>query len=239
MALLSSGSFFIISGMKWIHNYQLFLFDFDGVLVNTEELHYKAYQQMCAGRGFTMDWDWPTYARAAMYDASGLEKAFYAAFPELQKQEPNWEVLYQEKKQAYAHLLRRGEVQLMPGVEPLLLALQEAGIKRCVVTHSAREQISIIRRYQPLLNTIPAWVTREDYSEPKPHPECYQKAISLYKAPEDKVIGFEDSPRGLKALLGTESRGILVSSLFKPEELQTIVKKPFTMIPSFESLCYR
>ena len=33
--------------MDWIKKYQLFLFDFDGLLVNTEEMHFLAYKQMC------------------------------------------------------------------------------------------------------------------------------------------------------------------------------------------------
>ena len=32
--------------MRWISEYQLFLFDLDGLLVNTEELHYQAYKNM-------------------------------------------------------------------------------------------------------------------------------------------------------------------------------------------------
>lgn len=223
--------------MKWIHSYQLFLFDFDGLLVNTEELHYKAYQQMCRNRGFDLDWDWKTYSGAAMYEATGLKIALYATFPGLQKQEPNWEILYQEKKKAYMNLLLSGEIKLMPGVEPLLQVLSETGIRRCVVTHSPIEQISIIRKYQPLLDTIPFWVTREDYSHPKPHPECYRKAISLYAKPEDRVIGFEDSPRGLRALLGSSARGVLVSSLFSKNEIELSVDKPFHITPSFIELC--
>lgn len=222
--------------MQWIHNYQLFLFDFDGVLVNTEELHYRAYQKMCADRGFSLEWPWKTYIRAAMFESTGLKEGVYRALPALYAQEPNWDVLYAEKKQAYADLLRRREVKLMPGVESLLQALEEAKIKRCVVTHSALEQIEIISSYLPALKSIPNWITREDYSQPKPHPECYQKAVAIHALPNDKVIGFEDSPRGLKALLGSSAEGVLLSSSFTQDEIKSFVDRPFTLVPSFEEM---
>lgn len=196
--------------MQWIHHYQLFLFDFDGLLVDTERLHYQAYINMCAKRGFALTWSFQRYSEAAHHDPFALRDQIYAEFPALQRQEPNWAVLYEEKKALFLQLLESGPVPLMPGAEPLLIALQEANIKRCVVTHSPFTLISRIRQQNPILETIPHWITREDYHQPKPHPECYQIAIQRLAKPGDRLIGFEDTPRGLMALLGTEAEPILV-----------------------------
>lgn len=196
--------------MEWIHRYQLFLFDFDGLLVNTEALHYKAYQRMCAQRGFYLNWSFERYSDAAHHHATGLRDQIYAEFPALHSQEPNWSILYEEKKQAFLQLIQEGNVPLMPGVEPLLLALQQADISRCVVTHSALPLIQTIRRQNPILDTIPHWITREDYTHPKPAPECYQTAIARLAKNGDHIIGFEDSPRGLNALLHTPARPVLI-----------------------------
>ncbi|MGD0665742.1 MAG: HAD hydrolase-like protein, partial [Rhabdochlamydiaceae bacterium] len=43
--------------MDWTDKFDLFLFDFDGLLVDTEELHFKAYQMLCQGRGYKLPWD--------------------------------------------------------------------------------------------------------------------------------------------------------------------------------------
>lgn len=196
--------------MQWIHQYQLFLFDFDGLLVNTEELHYQAYINMCASRGFSLTWDFNRYSEAAHHSANGLKDQIYAEFPTLYKQEPNWIILYQEKKTALLQLLESQTIPLMPGVKQLLLSLQESNIKRCVVTHSTKALVNQIRQKNPILNSIPHWITREDYINPKPHPECYLAAIHQFSTPEDKVIGFEDSPRGLKALSETTAKPVLI-----------------------------
>ena len=222
--------------MNWIKHYQLFLFDFDGILVNTEELHYKAYLKICADRGYTLAWDLKTYMGYALYSATGVKDGVYRALPELHKEEPNWNVLYEEKKAVYYDLLLSVGPSLIPGVAQLLEALKGAEIKSCVVTHSPGEQIALIRSQHPLLNTIPHWITREHYSQPKPSSECYLKAISQLKEPGGRVIGFEDSPRGLQALLGTEAEGVLVSEVFDKDELQSIaegVKRPFSHFSTF------
>lgn len=203
--------------MNWIHAYGLFLFDFDGLLVNTEELHYLAYKKMCDARGFHLDWNFARYCQAAHYDSTGLRDQIYAHLPELQRQEPNWNILYAEKKQMITNLLIEEGAHLMPGVEALLRALHAAGIPRCVVTHSPQQLIAIIRQQNPLLDTIPFWITREHYSEPKPHPECYLKAIETFSKPGKKVIGFEDTPRGLQALLGTSAQAVLICETQYPE----------------------
>ena len=164
--------------MRWIHDFQLFMFDFDGLLVNTEEIHYLAYKRMCAARGVKLAWDFNYYCRIAHYSAEGLREQIYAQYPQLQAAEPCWEVLYAEKKQAIIDLLNEGAIHVMPGVEALLKALEQAQIPRCVVTHSSDELIAIARRKNPILNSIPVWFTRENYTHPKPHPESYLMAIN-------------------------------------------------------------
>ena len=225
--------------MDWIHHYQLFLFDFDGILVDTEELHYQAYLKICADRGFELPWDRATYMSYALYSATGVKEGVYGALPQLERQEPSWDVLYQEKKRAYFQLLQDEAVSLMPGVESLLTALENSGIKRCVVTHSPSEQIQLIRKQNPVLDSIPHWITREHYSQPKPSPECYQKAISCHKTTNDRVIGFEDSPRGLKALLGTDADAVFVTEFFTLAEIAQLSQetgKQFAHFSSFPEL---
>ena len=193
--------------MKWIHDFQLFLFDFDGLLVNTEHLHLQAYDNMLAKRGYRLGWSFSRFCELAHLNATAVKEAIYAQFPDL---EPNWEVLYQEKKAAYFDLLKSGKVELMPGVDRLLRALDAAQIRRCVVTNALFEQTRLIRSQIPILQTIPLWVTREEYEKPKPDPECYLRAIQLYGIKGDRIIGFEDSLRGLEALRKTPALPVLI-----------------------------
>lgn len=199
--------------MKWIHNFQLFLFDFDGLLVNTEHLHYQAYVNILDKRGYKLKLSLANFFELAHFNSTAWREALYAEIPDL---EPNWEILYREKKDEYLSLLVSGRVELMPGVETLLKALDEAKIRRCVVTNSILNHIKLIRARIPILETLPKWITREDYEKPKPSPECYLKAIELYGKTGDKIIGFEDSVRGLKALKETPALPVLICPSHHP-----------------------
>lgn len=197
--------------MSWLFRYRLILFDFDGLLVDTERLHFAAYQKMCHDRGYALPWDFEQYCRIAHGSNEGLQKTIYSLFPGLQEMEPSWNLLYQEKKQAYETLLDGGGLQLMPGVAPLLLALEKEGKARCVVTNSFRSQVERVQFHLPVLKSIPLWITREDYALSKPSPDGYRRAISLLgEGSSEGVIGFEDSKKGVEALLAAGVEAVWV-----------------------------
>lgn len=207
--------------MQWIENYDLFLFDFDGLLVDTERLHYRAYLDALKKRNFHCDWDFRTFCSLAHHNATALKEALCGAYP----LEASWESFYEEKKVEYLALLKKTKVAWMPGVKELLLTLEKKKIPRCVVTNSPQEQIDLIREKSPTLQTIPHWITRHQYQNPKPDPECYQLAITQLATSKDRVIGFEDSLRGFEALSQTRAKAVLIC----PEDhplLQKMTPKP-------------
>ena len=208
--------------MDWVNDFQLFLLDFDGLLVNTEQLHYKAYLRMCSERGFKLDWSFEDFCGAAHSDSKMLRVKIYQTLPDLHSLEPNWSILYTEKKKHYLDILKETDIELMPGVENFLTKLKNQNIPRCVVTHSPREQVDFIRSQNKVLQTIDTWITREDYNLSKPNSEPYLTAIKKMGANFDKIIGFEDSPRGLYALMGTPAKAIYVNESVHGEMIPLI-----------------
>lgn len=205
-----------------MEEYQLFMFDFDGLLVDTERGHYEAYRRMCQNRGVDLGWDFAKYCSFAHYSHDGLQHALYKEFPELLEQEPVWQVLYKEKTKAIIDLYHEGAITLMPGVEKLLTILADGNRNRCVVTHSASDLVQVLKKQHPVLNTIPHWITREHYSKAKPDPECYIVAQQKLMSPEGKAIGFEDTLRGLRAVMGSGAQGIIVTTMDYPEIPQMV-----------------
>ncbi len=216
---------------RWIEQFDLFLLDFDGLLVDTEQLHFAAYQTMCKNHGCILPWDFNHYCEIAHYD-TGISNAIYSTLPELYAKEPHWNVLYAEKKQAYMDLLKKGKVALLPGVENFLKALSIRKIKRCVVTNSAEEQVKLIRSFHTILNTIPVWITREQYERAKPAPDGYLKAIELLADSSDRIVGFEDSLRGIQALKATDARPVLIC----PDQHPQLKETALNGISRFSSL---
>lgn len=201
--------------MDWIDNFDLFLFDFDGLLVDTESLHFEAYRQTCADCGLDLAWDMREYGKAAYFHASGLKEALTAQFPAALN-ESNWPDFYAKKQRRFIELVQ--DVELMPGAGELLVRLKEAGKERVVVTHSTRHMVNTVRRRLPELEAIEHWLVREDYKNPKPAPDGYLLAIEKYGKEGDRVIGFEDTPKGFKALKAAGVTAALISPLLEGYE---------------------
>lgn len=216
---------------KW----QIFLFDFDGTLVNSEKLHHQAYLQVAKEYGIPFAPDFTTYTKLAHFSDHALKDIVCNLSKNL-----DWHAFYASKKRAYLDIVAATQPELMEGVETLLLQLAQSKVITCVVTHSAKEQTLSFCKKLPILETIDHWITREDYDHPKPAPDSYRAAVAkIKKDPSQKVVGFEDTVRGLEALLAIEADPFLVSNLLDSDTIQSLQKnmaKPFTHISTFSKL---
>ena len=174
-----------------------FLFDLDGLLVDSEPMHYEAFFNTAQKFGALIPWDFPTYCEKAHTQSMGLKKAFLEMFPE---KEPFWHEIYHETKLYFSSLVKSKPLNLMPGVEDFLNLLINHQKKIAVVTNSSAPMVLAIIEKQPLLQKIPLWITREDYVNAKPEPDGYLKALDILNLKKENTCGFEDSPRGVKAL---------------------------------------
>ena len=165
--------------------------------------------------------------------SNGLREAITLKFPALA--DMHWKDLYNEKKQEYFSLISKGRVELMPGVDALIDILHKNNITSCVVTNSSKEQTDLIKSRSSALQKITHWVTREDYSEPKPHPDSYLCAIKLYGNKGDRLIGFEDSLRGINALLPTPALPILICSKDHPQ-MEAVLPEGVLHYESFKEM---
>lgn len=196
--------------MKSFSSYDFVLFDFDGLLVDTEPLHYAAYMRMCTRRGYSLGWSFEKFCQVAHAKASGFFEALRSECPSLFASGVSEQVLYEEKTRAYVELLKAEPFALMPGVEALLDRVHALKKPCAVVTNSPRAQIALIQSRLPFLERIPLWITREDYTHPKPSPEGYELAISQLGCAGKRGVGFEDTLKGLKALIGAGVDAVLV-----------------------------
>lgn len=200
-------------------SFDAYFFDFDGLLADTEPLHYKAYQELLKRRNLVLPWNFTTYCSFAHQKTEVFAKAMFALFPLLHQEQPDWMLLREEKQTIYQELITHIPIPLMEGVEKLLTYLVKHNKPIYVVTNATQSQVEAILRLQPTLNVIPTWVTREQYTHPKPAPDGYLKALEIHDDPQCKGIGFEDTPRGIESLKAAHLTPVLIlpSSYPQPE----------------------
>jgi len=209
--------------MTNINNYDLFLFDLDGTLINTEEIHYQSYRESLIKYGYTNNFTFNDYCKICHLDDIAMQKFVETNLNIV------YEKFYQTKKHIYLSKLN-DSLCLINGFNYFLQELKNLNKKTCIVTHSSRDTIDFILDKLPILKIIDKIITKDDYKFRKPNPECYIKALTLF--PECKnPIGFEDSCKGFLSL-----RDSNITSVFIGDDTYVHYKqmKPINVIKTFQ-----
>ena len=175
------------------------LFDLDGVLADTEPLHWAAYREVLLELG--VDVGIEEYRRRFISHGGGPE---YAC--ETYRLPLTAEALRARKEPRYLALLRRG-VPPRPGARAALERLR-GGFRTAVATNSERAEVELILGSLGLSPLLDAIVTREDYREAKPAPDAYLTAAARLGLRAEECAVVEDTPRGLGAALAAGMRAV-------------------------------
>ena len=180
------------------------LFDLDGVILDTEG-SYTAFWDDYGSRHFS-EKDFGLKIKGQT-----LVKILGDYFPEENERKAITDAINDfERKMSYP---------FVPGVENYIKSLKSNGIRTAVVTSSNLLKMENVYRCHPgFREMFDMILTSEDFSESKPSPYCYLKAMRLFGAGPENCVVFEDSLAGLQA---ARASGAFVTALTttNPEEV--------------------
>ncbi len=188
------------------------LWDLDGVLVNSMEFHYQAYQEVLASRGKELSRE--EYLRELI----GLRNyvILRRVLGDLSDEEV--EALAERKEEAFRRPVA-GQVKALPGADQLLRRAKEAGLRQAIVSSTPRANIELMLKSLGLWDIFDAIVGEEDAARGKPDPEGFLLAASrLGVAPEECIV-IEDAPEGIAAGKAAGMRCIGVTTTRPAEKL--------------------
>jgi HAD superfamily hydrolase (TIGR01509 family) len=166
-----------------------YIFDFDGVLVNTMELHYKAYSQACREFGVQVE-KGKFFEQAGM---TGREQIRY--FARESGVDVDVEAVYSRKNELATDWTDRATD--IPCNLELLRILRKNGNKVAVATGSTRR--SIVPIMEKFSIEVDAIVTSEDVARGKPNPDLFLCAAERLGLRPEQCIVIEDSDVGIDA----------------------------------------
>lgn len=214
---------------KMIAASKLLLFDLDGLLVDTERFHWQAYRAACEKFGGSLSWSFEKYSSLSGKSSTAIEDELRLEQPSLFF-ERTWKDIYTEKKRQLDFILATHAIPLMPGVKAFIEG--HAHKPMAVVTNSPKAFTEHVIKTHPFFSAVPCWVYREKYKEPKPSPEGYLLACSEMNTLPSDAIGFEDSLRGVEALLQAGCTPVLVNDR-EPEFQKVCLERNILVLPSF------
>ena len=168
------------------------LFDFDGLMVDTEYPSYQGWTELYQAYGCTLDLE--TYAKhigsPGAYDLHGhLESLVGRRLNRVQ--------LQAARRRRYRVLTKNQK--LLPGVQGYLDSGRKRGLRIGIVSGSPDTWVESHLRDFGIRQYFDCLVTAGDVSHNKPNPEGYDRALGCLAIRADEAIAFEDSPHGVTA----------------------------------------
>ena len=178
------------------------IFDFNGIIVDDEPIHFELFRKVFAEEGITLSAD-AYYARYLGFDDRG---AFAAGFRENGR--PIDDLKLGEliaRKAVYYQDAIHNHAAIFPGVKQLIAALAPS-LPLAVASGALRHEIQTILGGAALLEYFQAIVSAEDVERGKPEPEVFLKALDALNARRDdadviapaQCVVIEDSKEGLR-----------------------------------------
>ncbi len=191
------------------------IFDMDGVLVDSNPAHFKAFQKL--GERLRVP-----FTRELLLKTFGMHnnQIFRIWLGELPQERVS--ALADEKESFYRELASKGEVAAIPGAVELMGALYEAGIAVTIGTSGPPANVELIVKRLGLARFVrpEAIATGADVSRGKPDPEIFLKAAAKLGLEPRRCLVIEDAPPGVAAARAAGMRVIALTSTSPADALR-------------------
>ncbi len=181
------------------------IFDVDGTLAETEELHRIAFNTAFVDGGLPWHWSREQY-RKLLEVSGGKERIRHfietEGLPEREKDDLGEFIarLHQQKMQFYTQAVIDGRAELRPGVRELIRAAQETGVRLAIATTTSLPNVEAL--LQAAYNgsgggIFEAICAGDSVPAKKPAPDVYLDALRHLDLPAGECVAIEDSRNGL------------------------------------------
>lgn len=169
------------------------LFDFDGLILDTETTEYQSWQEIYTDHGLNMDLH-------VWAECIGRPKGYFDAYAYFEQQygkkvDINRIRVNRRKRNNELNAAR----DIMPGIFEYLIRGKEQGLKLAVASSSDRKWVEGHMGRLGVIDYFDLLVCKEDTTNHKPLPDPYLKALDELKIKPTEAIALEDSPNGIKS----------------------------------------
>jgi len=178
------------------------IWDMDGVLVDTRELHYLAWSQVLAELGISLTWE--TFREVFGMSNAGILKRLLAS-----DTDPATLLQIAERKEALFRESARGRVRPLPGVRFWLEQLTRQGVAQAIASSGPMENIQMLVNELGITAHFAAIASGADLPS-KPNPAVFLAAAEALRMAADRCVVIEDSPAGVEGAKRAGMRCIAV-----------------------------
>lgn len=193
------------------------LWDMDGTLVNSEELHWISWRDTMANEGIAI-------TREQFLSSFGQRNdSIVPAWLGSTATAHRIERIAQAKEALYRHLVCRVGIAPEPGVAAWLDRLHRDGWQQAVASAAPRANIDAVLEALSVNHIFQGIVSAEDVQRGKPDPEVYLLAASRVGVPAGRCIVVEDAGAGIEGARRAGMRSIGISHNGKTLQADLVV----------------
>ena len=203
---------------------QALIFDVDGTLAETEEMHRSAFNQAFASFGLEWNWDARLY-KALLRVAGGKERILHYLMSqrpeELAAHEREIPQIYALKTKFYSTMVREGTIELRPGVRRLIEEARSAGIRLAIATTTNPANVDALlqRGFAPSGESLFGVIAAGDeVAAKKPAPDVFDVAVRRLGLRASACIAFEDSANGVMSARRARIAVVVTPSTYTSED---------------------
>jgi HAD superfamily hydrolase (TIGR01509 family) len=199
------------------------IFDFDGVIADTEPVHLGAFQLTLEGIGIELTEE-DYYANYLAYD----DNTFFRRLLDDRdyKHEEALIAELMERKSGHYDNLIKGRIEILPGVRDFLEKLSGA-YRMAIGSGALRSEITDILEFAGIGGYFEVVVSAEDVENCKPAPDVYLEVLKRLNSQASitgpvsagECLVIEDSVSGIKAALSAGMKCLAVTNSYPAEEL--------------------
>ena len=204
------------------------LFDMDGVLINTEPLHFEVWKKLLKEIGIEIDYEHYKgcigSTKAFLYE---LIKKFYGV------DISNDEKVPQRFDEIREEMLKKDGIPRIEGAVETVRYLNERGYQMAVASSSSQELIERQMKGLGIDNCFQVLFSAENVKNPKPAPDVFLKVAELLGAEPEECIVVEDSQNGSRA---AKAAGMTCIGFKNPDSGEQDLSCADKLIYKFEEL---
>ena len=188
------------------------LFDMDGLVLDTEKLYTRFWQEAAKELGYPMTREQALGMRS-LNRGAGIAKLQSYFGPEA-----DYERIRQKRIQLMDTYIEQEGVEVKPGIHTLLSFLKEKGIKTAIATSSPLDRTIAYLSFVGLENSFDELVSGYMVEHGKPEPDIYRYAAKKLGLKPSECMVLEDSPAGLLAAKRAGCLPVMIPDQDEPEE---------------------
>lgn len=215
------------------------IFDVDGTLAETEEIHRAAFNDTF--RAFGLDWEWSVDLYRELLRVTGGKERMrhHAASLGLDLPDERIADMHRRKTELYTKTVLAGRCPLRPGVEAALDFAAARGLRLAIATTTSHANVDALLDATLGLQgraRFEAIVAGDDVPRKKPAPDVYEAVLARMNLPASACLAIEDSANGVASARAAAIEVWVTPSLYTAHEGFEDAARMLTGLTAFDEL---